>query len=142
MFVSLNHTSQISYNTKMKFLTLFTMVALTPSFAYAQTANLETLLKGIVGFTNNTLIPFLVGIAFLIFVINVFRYFILNGENEDGRENAKNLAIYSVAAFVFLLIFWGIINLLSTSSGLEGCKQSNFDYVDRHFIGPSQPACP
>lgn len=142
MFVSLNHVYQIGYNAKMKFLTLFALVALMPSFVHAQTASLETLLKGIVGFTNNTLIPFLVGIAFLIFVINVFRYFILNGENEKGQEDAKNLAMYSVAAFVFLLIFWGIVNMLSTSSGLEGCKQSNFDYVDRHVPGPYPPDCP
>ena len=142
MFVSLIGDGQISYNAKMKFLTLFALVVLVPSFAYAQTANLETLLKGIVGFANNTLIPFLVGIAFLIFVINVFRYFILNGENEEGQENAKNLAVYSVAAFVFLLIFWGIVNILSTSSGLEGCKQSKFDYVARHIPGPDLPACP
>jgi hypothetical protein len=101
VFVSLNHVYQIGYNAKMKFLTLFALVTLMPSFVYAQTASLETLLKGIVGFTNNTLIPFLVGIAFLFFVINVFRYFILNGENEKGQENAKNLAMYSVAAFVF-----------------------------------------
>jgi uncharacterized membrane protein (GlpM family) len=142
VFVSLNHVYQIGYNAKMKFLTLFALVTLMPSFVYAQTASLETLLKGIVGFTNNTLIPFLVGIAFLFFVINVFRYFILNGENEKGQENAKNLAMYSVAAFVFLLIFWGIVNMLSTSSGLEGCNRGTFDYVDRHFTGPSQPACP
>jgi uncharacterized membrane protein (GlpM family) len=76
VFVSLNHVYQIGYNAKMKFLTLFALVTLMPSFVYAQTASLETLLKGIVGFTNNTLIPFLVGIAFLFFVINVFRYFI------------------------------------------------------------------
>lgn len=115
----------------MKFIALFAFVALSPNLAYAQDANLETLLKGIVGFTNSTLIIFLFGIAFLIFIINVVRYFVINGENEDGRENAKNLAIYSVAAFVFLIIFWGIVNLLSTSSGLEGEKQSCPDYLAR-----------
>lgn len=126
----------------MKFIYLFALFVFLPSLAYAQTANLETLLKGIVSFTNSSLILFLFGIAFLIFVINVFRYFILNGENEDGRENAKNLAIYSVAAFVFLIIFWGIINLLSTSSGLEGEKQSCPDYLAKKGACPNSPPIP
>jgi hypothetical protein len=40
VFVSLNHVYQIGYNAKMKFLTLFALVTLMPSFVYAQTAEL------------------------------------------------------------------------------------------------------
>lgn len=116
----------------MKFLVFFAFIlTLLPAVAFAQEGSLQKLLAGILGFTNGTLIPFLFGIAFLIFIYNSFRYFILNGENEKGQENAKNLAIYSVAAFVFLFIFWGIVNLFTTSSGLEGKDKPCPDYLER-----------
>ena len=98
-----------------------------PVIASAQ--SIQTLLPNIVTFINTVLIPFLFGLAFLIFAYNAVLYFIIGGSNEDGRENAKNLAIYSVAAFVFLIIFWGIVNILSTSVGLEGEKQLCPDYM-------------
>ena len=114
----------------MKFITLFTLsIFFVPAIATAQ--SIQTLLPNIVIVINQSFLPFLFSIAFVLFVYNAFRYFILNGENEKGRENAKNLAIYSVTAFVFLIIFWGIVNLLSTSSGLEGKNKPCPDYLER-----------
>ncbi len=112
----------------MKFyLYIASILIFLPVIASAQ--SIQTLLPNIVTFINTVLIPFLFGLAFLIFAYNAVLYFIIGGSNEDGRENAKNLAIYSVAAFLFLIIFWGIINILSTSIGLEGGKQLCPDYM-------------
>ena len=68
-------------------------------------------------FFSNVIIPFLLGVAFLIFVINVVRYFVFQGSEEDGREAARAQALYSIAAFVVLAIFWGIVILLTNSFG-------------------------
>lgn len=92
---------------------------------------LEQYIANFITFVNNIVIPFLLGIAFLFFVINVFRYFIVGGSSEDGREKAKLTATYSVAAFVLIMLFWGIVSLLTQSLGLGYLAQTTprcFDY--------------
>ena len=92
---------------------------------------LEQYIIGFIGFVNNIVIPFLLGIAFLFFVINVFRFFILGGANTDSQEKARSLAIYGVGAFVLISILWGIINILTSSLGLAQLGQTTarcFDY--------------
>ena len=88
-----------------------------PFIASAQ--SLQTLLPAFVTFLSGVFIPFLLGIGFLIFVINVVRYFIAGSGTEQGREKAKNTALYSILGFVIIVLFWGIINLLASSIGLN-----------------------
>lgn len=103
------------------------VLLLAPAVTHAQTV--QTLFSGIGEFLNGIVIPFLLGIAFLFFIINVIRFFVLQGHSQDGREKAKNLTIYSIAAFVLIIIFWGIVNMLASSIGLEGKNQPQSDYV-------------
>ena len=77
------------------------------------------LLRNILGFTQTTLIPFIIGIGFLVFVWGMFKYFILGGANEDAQKEGKNLMIYATLAFLFIIIFWGVVNLLADSTGLQ-----------------------
>ncbi len=87
----------------------------------ADPSGLGEVLPAMLGFFNEYLIPFLLGIAFLIFVWNAIKFFVINGATDEGRENAKNLALYSIAAFVFILSFWGIVNILTDGIGLDNC---------------------
>ncbi len=80
-------------------------------------------------FFNWVVIPVLFGIAFLFFVINAIRFFVIEGASEDGQEKAKSLMLYSLAAFVFLIIFWGVVELLTTSLGLYGERPVCPDYL-------------
>jgi hypothetical protein len=98
-----------------------------PGVTHAQ--SIQNFFTNIVGFLSNTVIPFLLGLGFLFFVINVVRYFVIGGSNEEGREKAKALILYSILAFVIIVIFWGIIAMLADSLGLEGETQPNQDYV-------------
>lgn len=77
-----------------------------------------TLLANILTLINDILIPFLIAIGFLVFVWGMFQYFILGGANEESKERGKSLAIYAVVAFVLIIIFWGVINLIVASTGL------------------------
>ncbi len=122
----------------MKKLGLTTLsLLLLPTLAHAQAPySFQEFIVGFLGFLNGVFIPFLVGIAFVFFLVNVVRFFIIESTNEQGREKAKALAIYGVAAFVLFVIFWGIVNLLSSSLGLNDCTQPGSDYVGRDFVGP------
>lgn len=128
---------------KKHLLTTASIFALTPAIAYAQfTPSLQNLFTGLRAFFDSTLIPFMFGIAFLIFAINVIRYFVAGAGNKEVQENAKSVALYGVLAFVFLTIFWGIINMLADSTGLEDCNPVGSDYVQNKFMGPPAPPCP
>lgn len=107
------------------FVGLFTFII--PSFAFAQIATnaggggqFELLLKNILAFTNTVLIPFIIGIGFLTFVWGMFQYFIAGGANDESKEKGKSLMINATIGFVVIIIFFGIINLLTSSTGLEG----------------------
>jgi len=102
-----------------------------PVVSHAQ--SLQDLVKNTTSFLGEIVIPFLIGIAFLAFVYNVIRFFVLGSTSEEGREKAKALAIYSVLAFTLIIIFWGIINLLTSSIGLDDKNQPGSDYVPGDF---------
>lgn len=91
--------------------------------------NIQIYLIGIVSFINNVIIPFLFGIAILIFVYYTFLYFIYGGDKPTEQEKAKSLALYGLAAFVFLIIFWGVVNLLVRSFGFGFDAPLTPDYL-------------
>lgn len=109
---------------------------LTPVLASAQLATgggdlgpFQNLLENILIFTNNVLIPFIIGIGFLVFVWGMFKYFIVGGANDDAKESGKSLMIYATLGFLLIIVFWGVVNLLADSTGLEGDTLQNVPKV-------------
>lgn len=82
--------------------------------------DLAEALKNIIEFANEILIPFIIGIGFLLFVFGMFQYFIAGGANDEKKKQGKSLMIYATLGFVLIVVFWGIINLLAGSTGLQG----------------------
>lgn len=115
-----------------KVLAIISLFPILPTIALAQTLSAQGFIAGFLAFANSVLIPFLLGFAFLFFVFNAFRFFIVNGSNEDGQKNAKNLAVYGVLAFVVLVVFWGVVNLLASSAGFNKGQQPTPDYVENN----------
>ena len=124
------------YNTAMqRYFKYFTPLLLgAPFVAHAQ--GLQDFLRSFSTFLSIRIIPFLIGLAFLFFAYNAIRYFVVQGSSEDGREKAKALALYSVLAIVFIIIFWGIINLLVNSLGFAGGRGVD-PYNDSDYINPT-----
>lgn len=83
------------------------------------------LLGNILQFANDVLIPFIIGIGFLVFVFGMFQYFIAGGANDDKKKQGKSLMIYATLGFVLIVVFWGVVNLLANSTGLEGDTLDN-----------------
>ena len=107
------------------------VLSLIPMVSRAQIATtgsggpFEDLLKNILTFSNNVLIPFIIGIGFLVFVWGMFQYFIAGGANDESREKGKKLMINATIAFVVIIIFFGAINVLTNSTGLQGQQIEN-----------------
>ncbi len=89
----------------------------------------QGIIKSLGVFINNTLIPLLFGIALLFFLFNIARYFIIDAENKDSRDKAKNSALYGIAAFVLLVSIWGIVNMFVSSLGITGSEAICPDYL-------------
>ena len=81
----------------------------------AENSGFANFLINTLEFINAVLIPFLIGVGFLVFVFGMFWYFIAGGADEDKRAKGRSLMIYAVLGFVLIVVFWGIINLLSAT---------------------------
>jgi heme/copper-type cytochrome/quinol oxidase subunit 4 len=90
---------------------------------------IQDLLNFIAGLLNNVVLPAIVALAFLFFMVNAFRYFILGGANPDDQEKARTLAVWGIAAFVVLSSLWGMVNILVDAFGLEGSYSTTPDYL-------------
>lgn len=123
--------------TYMNYIIAVTLLLL-PGITLAQSGSLQGMITGIGDLVNNYLIPFVLAVAFFVFVYNAYRFFILAGSTEDGRENAKNLAIYSVFAFTFFVIFWGLLNFFVDGVGLDNDPCSS-DTVSDYVISDLAP---
>lgn len=113
---------------------LLLLSAVAPLPAFAQ-SNIQSYIALFGGFLSNIFLPFLFSLAFLFFLYNIARYFIFGGASEDDRKKAKRAAIYGVAAFVFLVIIWSIVNLLISGLKLTDSTTICNDYF-RVFSGP------
>ncbi len=80
-------------------------------------------------FLNNTVLPLLMGIAFLFFIYNAFRYFVAGGASEDGRTKAKSHAIWGIIAFVLILSTWSIVNIIVRDANIDSAPIICPDYM-------------
>jgi hypothetical protein len=108
-----------------------------PFVTFAQLANddpragaIGESMGDILTFIDGIVIPFILGIGFLVFVWGMFQYFIRGGANDEAKESGKSLIMYAIAGYVVILAFWGIVNIISGGIGLEGgvieAPSSNF----------------
>ena len=98
-------------------------VTLSPMVALAQFGEINTFIGRITTFINNTLIPLVFAIALIVFIWGMFRFFIHKGA--EDREQGKQLAIWSVVAFVLMVSIWGIVNLIANGLGFSGDQIEN-----------------
>ena len=121
---------------KIGFITGGASLLALPMVASAQLANsgdggdFQNLLENIVEFTNDILIPFIIAIGFLVFVWGMFRYFIAGGANDEAKQSGKSLMIWATLGFVLIIVFWGVINLIASSTGLDKGNIENIPTAD------------
>jgi hypothetical protein len=96
---------------------------LLPALAFAQPdatfGGIGQTLDAFIQFLNNILVPLVFALAFLLFIWGMFKFFILSGSNEEGREQGKSLMLWGVIAFVMMVSIWGLVNVISTGLGFQ-----------------------
>jgi hypothetical protein len=95
---------------------------LTPVLVFAQEdfGEINSFVGKISSFINSTLIPLLFGIALLVFLWGIFKYFILGGGDEEKREEGKQLMLYAIIGFVVMVSVFGIVNMIANGLGFSG----------------------
>lgn len=81
---------------------------------------LSSILISIVNFINQIVIPFILALAFLMFVWGVFNYFIAGGASEEKRQEGQKFVLWSVIAFAVIFSIWGLVRVLMVSFGFGG----------------------
>lgn len=99
--------------------------------------NIQTFLINILSFLDKVIVPAILGIAFLFFIWNITRYFIFQGGDEKKHSEARQYALWSILAFVFILSLWGIVSLFASGLNLGQNKVVNPDYMTtkKHNVG-------
>lgn len=95
--------------------TLLPVIAL----AQGEFGEVSTFIGKISAFINSTLIPLVFGIALLVFIWGIFKYFILGGADEGNREEGKQLMLYAIVGFVVMVSVFGIVNLIANGLGFS-----------------------
>ncbi len=104
----------------------FTLFA--PLFAFAQVGNFQGMkifLDNLIQFMNDTLVPGIFALAFLVFLWGMFKTFILGGHDEEKQGEGKQLMMYAIAGFVIMLSLWGVVNLIANGFGLREGNLNN-----------------
>ncbi len=109
----------------MKTYTIVAALLLLPGVAAAQFGGIDTFLGSIGTFFNNVLIPLIFALALLFFIYGMFKYFIQGGDDQGNRETGRQLMIWAVLGFVFMVSIWGIVNLVANGLGFSGETVNN-----------------
>ncbi len=111
----------------------FTLLALTPFMASAQSLNNILTLIGAVGSIINRLIPIMVGLAILVFFWGLVKY--INTGGGKGLSDGKNIMIAGLVSFFIMVSLYGIVNFAGSAIGIN---QNGVGNAQR----PNAPAIP
>jgi len=107
-------------------------VAFLPAFLFAATgsgnfSSLYSTLDSISGFINR-LIPFVIGVAVLVFIIGLIQ-FVTSGGDEDKRKAARDTIIWGIIIIFVMTSVWGLVNILGSTFSLQNAAPSDYPQV-------------
>ena len=70
-------------------------------------------------FIDDTIVPVIFAIAFIVFIWGVYTYFIQGGANEEKRSEGKQLVLWGIIGFFVMFSLWGLVNILIGTLGPE-----------------------
>lgn len=91
--------------------------ALLPLLAAAQPETVGDVATTVLGIIN-TVILVILALAFLFFIIGVFRY--MTAKEEKTKEAARDNMIYGIIGLFVMFAVWGIVRILQNTFGLTG----------------------
>ena len=85
-----------------------------PLLSFAQdVTDVNSLGRTIIGIINNTLVPVIFAIAFLVFIFGMFKYFIVGGHDDEAKKSGKSLMLWGLIGFFLMVSVWGLVRILT-----------------------------
>jgi hypothetical protein len=100
---------------------------LLPSISFAATnkptkvENLSDLVNLAIAYFGDAVIIIL-GLAVVMFVYNVFKYFIAGGDDVGAKKEAGLYVMYSIIGFFVILSMWGLVYILTNTFKLTNTQ--------------------
>ena len=88
--------------------------------------NIYNLFDAVLSILNDYVVPVIFAIAFIVFLIGIYRYFIAGGANEEKVQEGQKFVLWSVIGFVIMFSIWGIINLFINTLGFDTTSRPAF----------------
>ncbi len=104
-------------NFKLK--TIITSLFFIPFLSYAQQTKDLRGLAGVITDYIQIAIYLILSLAVLMFVYNVYKYFISGSDDVTAKKEAGLYVMWSVIGFFVMLSFWGLVNILMNSFKLD-----------------------
>ncbi len=95
-----------------------------PALAFAQAPgqsinSIQDLSKFVVDFINNIAVPLVFALAFIVFIVGIFMYFIAGAADAEKRDKGKQVMIYGIIGFFVMVSVWGLVRILTGTVGLN-----------------------
>ncbi|MFA5651859.1 MAG: hypothetical protein WC933_00650 [Candidatus Paceibacterota bacterium] len=109
----------------MKRILASVLVAVSPVMALAQSNGYNpgqgvAGLFDLAGYFLNRAVPFIISIAVVYFIFNVFKYAVLSGGDEEKKKEAKTQMIWGIVALFVMVSVWGLVAILQATFGTSG----------------------
>lgn len=99
-------------------------VLVLPVITFAETKDLKYIAKLATDYMQIA-ITLILSLAILMFVYNVYKYFISGSDDVSAKKDAGLYVMWSVIGFFVILSFWGLVNILIKSFNLDSNMPTN-----------------
>ena len=100
---------------------LYALAQINPSVSTGGGPTLCSVAQQALGYFNIA-IELVIGLAIVVFVYNVFRYFFTSQENSQRGS----YVMWSIIGFAIIACFWGLVNIVGSSFGLNNSTAPSF----------------
>lgn len=118
------------------------VTATMPMISFAATTNLKELMFLATDYMKYA-IYLIISLAILMFVWNVFKYFIYGSEDPGAKKEAGLYVMYSVIGFFVILSLWGLVYILTNTFDLNRSAPTlpfgSFNTSDSSVPNPGDP---
>jgi hypothetical protein len=89
------------------------LIISSPLLVNAQSiGNVQNLFALFLNVLNLYVVPIIFALAFVMFLVGVYRYFIAGAADEEKVKTGRNFVLWSLVGFFLMFSVWGLINLL------------------------------
>jgi hypothetical protein len=90
-----------------------------PAITFADGKAILGLFNLVLNLMNGIIVPLIFAVAFLVFIFQIYRYFIASAGNEEKVQEGQKFLAWSLVGFFVMFSIWGLVNLLVGTFGFN-----------------------